>query len=42
MGNAQSFTDIKREVIQYMACHQSIKAGDEIWNRGESVDPFQN
>ena len=33
MGKAQSFTDIKREVIQYMACHQSIKAGDEIWNR---------
>jgi len=31
-GRENSFTTIQREIIQYMACHMSITAGDEIWS----------
>jgi len=33
MGKGQAFTDLKREIIQYLACHMSITAGEEIWDR---------
>ncbi len=32
LGKEQSFSEKKREILQYMGCHQSIRAGDEIWN----------
>ena len=31
-GKESSFSTIQREMIQYMACHMSITAGDEIWS----------
>ncbi|UYP46077.1 DNA mismatch repair protein MutL [Candidatus Lokiarchaeum ossiferum] len=31
-GKESSFSIIKREMMQYMACHMSITAGDEIWS----------
>ncbi len=34
IGKEQSFSEKKREIFQYMGCHQSIRAGDEIWNEG--------
>jgi DNA mismatch repair protein MutL len=33
MGKSQSFAAIKRDIIQYLACHKSVKAGEAIWNR---------
>jgi DNA mismatch repair protein MutL len=33
MGKNRSLSEIKREIIQYMACHKSIRAGDPIWTR---------
>jgi DNA mismatch repair protein MutL len=33
LGKGQAFTDLKREIIQYLACHMSITAGEEIWDR---------
>ncbi|MHA1719248.1 MAG: DNA mismatch repair endonuclease MutL [Promethearchaeota archaeon] len=32
LGKEQSFSKKKREILQYMGCHQSIRAGDEIWS----------
>lgn len=32
MGKEKSFSTMKREILQYMGCHKSIRAGDEIWN----------
>ncbi len=34
LGREQSFSEKKREILQYMGCHQSIRAGDEIWDEG--------
>ena len=33
MGANRPFHQIKDEIIQYMACHKSIRGGDEIWSR---------
>jgi DNA mismatch repair protein MutL len=33
MGKERSFSQIKDEMIQYMACHKSIRGGDEIWDQ---------
>jgi DNA mismatch repair protein MutL len=33
MGRNKSLAELKREIVQYMACHKSIRAGDPIWNR---------
>lgn len=33
MGQEKAFSEIKYEIMQYMACHQSLRAGDEIWDR---------
>ncbi|MHA1585430.1 MAG: DNA mismatch repair endonuclease MutL [Promethearchaeota archaeon] len=32
MGKSHSFSEIQHEIMQYMACHMSIRAGDEIWS----------
>jgi len=32
LGKEQSFSEKKREILQYMGCHKSIRAGDEIWD----------
>ncbi len=31
-GKESSFSAIQRDMMQYMACHMSITAGDEIWS----------
>ncbi|MHA1794720.1 MAG: DNA mismatch repair endonuclease MutL [Promethearchaeota archaeon] len=35
MGREKSFSDIKRDIFQYIGCHQSIRAGDEIWSESQ-------
>jgi DNA mismatch repair protein MutL len=32
LGKEQSFSEKKREILQYIGCHKSIRAGDEIWD----------
>jgi DNA mismatch repair protein MutL len=33
MGKEQSFSNLKRDLIQYIGCHMSIRAGDDLWDR---------
>lgn len=33
MGRERSLSSIRTEIIQYLACHKSLRAGEEIWNR---------
>ncbi|WP_457558811.1 DNA mismatch repair endonuclease MutL [Candidatus Harpocratesius sp.] len=35
MGREKSFSEIKREILQYIGCHQSVRAGDEIWDEAK-------
>ena len=48
MGKEESFSAKKREIMQYLGCHQSIRAGDEIWSEArirkliQDLDRCQN
>ncbi|MHA1618267.1 MAG: DNA mismatch repair endonuclease MutL [Promethearchaeota archaeon] len=33
MGKERSLSEMKREILQYMGCHKSIRAGDTIWDQ---------
>ncbi len=32
IGKDKTFSTIKTEILQYLACHQSLRGGDEIWD----------
>ena len=32
LGKEQSFSEKRREILQFIGCHKSIRAGDEIWS----------
>jgi DNA mismatch repair protein MutL len=33
LGRSTTIQDKQREIMQYLGCHMSIRAGDEIWDK---------